>query len=66
MISSQKPCNLGKNNLSISITVGLLGLLISCIFTFNKDAVYKSALLLSETLRERVTLEYSLPLTPVA
>jgi len=33
MISSQKPCNLGKNNLSISITVGILGLLISCIFT---------------------------------
>jgi len=30
---------------------------------WNKDAVYKSALLLSETLRERVTLEYSLTLT---
>jgi len=33
---------------------------------FSKDVVFKSALLLSETLRERVTLEYSLTLTPVA
>ncbi len=33
MISSEKPYNLGKINLSISITVGLVGLLISCVFT---------------------------------